>query len=115
MYTINIYKNYDQLEMIIKDVQEENLDHVFKNIEEAISIHGKEWYKEGLGTIEFRIEVIDRINKDIRNIIWESKKGFLEVCSIEKYIRYLINKETYQIWIKDYADDDEEGICKFAD
>ena len=63
--------------------------------------------------LEFRIEFIDINNKDIRNIIWESKKGFLEACSIEKYIRHLISKETYQIWIKDYAD--YESICKFAD
>ena len=113
MYTINIYKNYDQLEMTIKDIQEENLDAVFKHLKETISLHGKNWYKVSLDTIEFRIEVIDQINKDIRNIIWESKEGFLEACSIEKYIRHLINKETYQIWIKDHVD--SESICKFAD
>ena len=72
----------------------------------------QKWYEEN-NIIEFRIEVIDQINKDIRNIIWESKEGFLEACSIEKYIRHLINKETYQIWIKDHVD--SESICKFAD
>lgn len=41
--------------------------------------------------LEFRIEVIDTKTKDIRNIIWRSKKGFLEACSIEKYVRHLIN------------------------
>lgn len=99
--------------MSIKDVREENLDTAFKNLKEVISIHGERWYKESLGTIEFRIEVIDQTNKDIRNIIWESKQGFLEACSLEKYIRHLINKETYQIWIKDHVD--SESICKFAD
>lgn len=63
--------------------------------------------------LEFRIEFIDTKTKDIRNIIWKSKKGFLEACSIEKYVRHLINRETYQIWIVDYAND--ESICKFAD
>lgn len=68
---------------------------------------------EGDNNIIFRIEVIDQNGKDIRNIIWESKQGFLEACSIKKYIQHLTNKETYQIWVKDHVD--SESICKFAD
>lgn len=112
MYTINIYKGMNQLEISFKDVHEENLDTVLETIEGGFWLYVKKWYEE-TNIIEFRIEVIDQINKDIRNIIWESKEGFLEACSIEKYIHHLINKETYQIWIKDHVD--SESICKFAD
>ena len=112
MYTINIYKDMNQLDISFKDVQEENLDTVLETIEGDFWLYVKKWYEEN-NIIEFRIEVIDQINKDIRNIIWESKEGFLEACSIEKYIHHLINKETYQIWIKDHVD--SESICKFAD
>lgn len=112
MYTINIYKDMNQLEISFKDVQEENLDAVLETIEGGFWLYAKKWYEE-TNIIEFRIEVIDQINKDIRNIIWESKEGFLEACSVEKYIQHLINKETYQIWIKDHVD--SESICKFAD
>lgn len=113
MYTINVYKNYNQLEISFKDVQEENLDTVLETIEGGLWVYCKKWYEENNNLIEFRIEVIDQIDKDIRNIIWESREGFLEACSIGKYVKHLINKETYQIWIKDHVD--SESICKFAD
>lgn len=87
------------------------LDDYLTHIEEDIKSVISYLYEDDF--LEFRIEVINTKTKDIRNIIWESKKGFLEACSIEKYLSHLINKETYQIWIKDYADD--ESICKFAD
>lgn len=112
MYTINIYKDYNQLEISFKDIQEENLDNIIETIEGGLWLYCKKWYEENT-LVEFRIEVIDQTNKDIRNIIWETKEGFLEACSIRKYIRHLINKETYQIWIKDHVD--SESICKFAD
>ena len=112
MFTINIYKKLERLEFSIRDIKEKELDTALKRIEESILIHGKMWYKEN-PNILFRIEVIDQDELDIRNIIWETKQGFLEVCSIEKYIRHLINKETYQIWVKDHID--AESICKFAD
>lgn len=114
MFTINIYKNFDHIEFIYKDIAENELDTACKRIEETISFHCERWYKESRdnNTI-FRIEVIDQDNKDIRNIIWETKRGFLEACSIEKYIKHLTNKETYQIWVKDHID--AESICTFAD
>lgn len=111
MYTINIYKSYNQLEISFKDIQEENLNNIIETIEGGLWLYCKKWYEENT-LVEFRIEVIDQTDKDIRNIIWESKEGFLEACSIKKYIQHLINKETYQIWINDHAD---SGICKFAD
>lgn len=114
MFTINIYKNFDHIEFVYKDIAETELDTVFKRIEETISSNCERWYKENRNNnIIFRIEVIDQNSKDIRNIIWESKQGFLEACSIKKYIQHLANKETYQIWVKDHVD--SESICKFAD
>lgn len=101
------YKNY------IKSyaLKQELLDDHLMCIEEDIKLVVSYLYENDF--LEFRLEVIDAENDDIRNIIWKSKKGFLEACSIEKYIRHLINKETYQIWVTDYADD--ESICKFAE
>lgn len=111
MYIINLQ---DQLDggyntYIIDENDDLNtkLAKLGSKIKEKVST----WYEDNY--LEFRLEVIDTQTDDIRNIIWKSKKGFLEACSIEKYIRHLINKETYQIWIKDYADD--ESICKFAE
>lgn len=112
MFTINIYKKLERLEFSIRDIKEKDLDTALKRIEESILIHSKMWYKENQNIL-FRIEVIDQDELDIRNIVWETKQGFLVACSIEKYIRHLINKETYQIWVKDHID--AESICKFAD
>lgn len=112
MYILNFYEDINQHKTSVASSSNNNLNSALASIENIISLYLNEWYKEK-EFVTFRIEVIDQENKDIRNIIWESKQGFFEACSIEKYIRHLINKETYQIWIKDYADD--EGICKFAD
>ena len=111
MFVINLhdglsglYKTY----IIDKnDDLNDKLSKLEKRIKEDLLILYEDDY------LKFRIEVIDQENEDIRNIIWKSKKGFLEACSIEKYVRHLINKETYQIWITDYPND--ESICKFAD
>lgn len=114
MYTFNLYEDCIFLEACIDNIDKKNLNHAIIGFNNIVSSYVEEWHKEdNQEIITFRIEIIDINNKDIRNIIWESKKGFLEACSIEKYIRHLINKETYQIWIKDYAND--ESICKFAD
>jgi hypothetical protein len=110
MYTINLYipyENYVKSYTLKQNLLNDHLSSIDKDIKLITS------YLYENDFLEFRIEFIDNETKDIRNIIWESKKGFLEACSIEKYIRHLINKETYQIWIKDYTDD--ESICKFAD
>lgn len=112
MFTINIYKKLERLEFSIRDIKEKELDTALKRIEESILTHSKMWYKENQNIL-FRIEVIDQDELDIRNIVWETKQGFLEACSIEKYIRHLINKETYRIWVKDHID--AESICKFVD
>lgn len=112
MYNFNLYQDCDYHRANLDNINEENLNNAIICFNSAVLSYAEEWHKEK-EIITFRIEVIDIDNKDIRNIIWESKKGFLEACSIEKYIRHLINKETYQIWIKDYADG--ESICKFAD
>ena len=111
MFVINLhdglsglYKTY----IIDKnDDLNDKLSKLEKRIKEDLLILYEDDY------LKFRIEVIDQENEDIRNIIWKSKKGFLEACSIEKYVRHLINRETYQIWITDYVND--ESICKFAD
>lgn len=101
------YKNYIKSYALKQELLDDYLMHIEKDIKLVVS------YLYENDFLEFRLEVIDAENDDIRNIIWKSKKGFLEACSIEKYIRHLINKETYQIWVTDYADD--ESICKFAE
>lgn len=110
MYSINLYTPYENF---IKSytLKQDILDDCLMFIEKDIKLVVSYLYENNF--LDFRLEVINTETKDIRNIIWESKKGFLEACSIEKYIRHLINKETYQIWIKDFADD--ESICEFAD
>lgn len=108
MYIINFYENYNQLKT---SVASSNLDDALSSIKDIASLYVNGWHRE-YKLVTFRIEVINQETEDIRNIIWESKQGFFEVELIEKYVRHLINKETSQIWIKDYADD--ESICKFA-
>lgn len=110
MYLINLYTPYENF---IKSytLKQDILDDCLMFVEKDIKLVVSYLYENNF--LDFRLEVINTETKDIRNIIWESKKGFLEACSIEKYIRHLINKETYQIWIKDFADD--ESICEFAD
>ena len=110
MYSINLYTPYENF---IKSytLKQDILDDCLMFIEKDIKLVVSYLYENNF--LDFRLEVINTETKDIRNIIWESKKGFLEACSIEKYIRHLINKEKYQIWITDYAND--ESICKFAD
>lgn len=112
MYTINFYENCNQPKTSIAFSSKDGLHDALNSLKNIMFLYIKEWYKEQ-DLVIFRIEVIDQKNKDIRNIIWESKEGFFEACSIEKYVQHLMNKETYQIWIKDYAD--SESICKFAD
>lgn len=110
MYSINLYAPYENF---IKSytLKQDILDDCLIFIEKDIKLTVSYLYENNF--LDFRLEVINTETKDIRNIIWTSKKGFLESYSIEKYIRHLINKETYQIWIKDFADD--ESICKFAE
>lgn len=110
MYSINLYAPYENFiksYTLKQDILDDCLIFIEKDIKLAVS------YLYENNFLDFRLEVINTETKDIRNIIWTSKKGFLEAYSIEKYIRHLINKETYQIWIKDFADD--ENICKFAE
>lgn len=110
MYSINLYapyENFIKLYTLKQDILDDCLIFIEKDIKLAVS------YLYENNFLDFRLEVINTETKDIRNIIWTSKKGFLEAYSIEKYIRHLINKETYQIWIKNFADD--ENICKFAE
>lgn len=101
------YKNFIKSYTLKQDILDDCLIFIEKDIKLAVL------YLYENDFLEFRIEVINTKTKDIQNIIWKSKKGFLEACSIEKYVRHLINGETYQIWITDYAND--ESICKFAD
>ena len=108
MYIINFYENHNQLKT---SVASSNLDDALSSIKNIASLYVNGWHKER-ELVAFRIEVINQEAEDIRNIIWKSKQGFFEVELIEKYVRHLINKETYQIGITDYVDD--EGICKFA-
>lgn len=109
MYIFNFYENYNQLKT---SVASSNLDNALSSIKDIASLYVNGWHKES-ELVTFRIEIINQKTEDIRNIIWKSKKGFFEVELIEKYIRHLINKETYQIWVEDYVDN--ESICKFAD
>lgn len=109
MYILNFYENYNQLKT---SVASSNLDDALSSIKNIASLYVNGWHKEH-ELVTFRIEVINQKAEDIRNIIWKSKRGFFEVELVEKYILHLINKETYQIWINDYAND--ESICKFAD
>lgn len=110
MYIFNLYEDCNLHKASV--ASSSDLNNALASIKNIVSLYLNEWYKEK-EFATFRIEVIDQETNDIRNIIWESKQGFFEACSIEKYINHLINKETYQVWIKDYVDD--EGICKFAD
>lgn len=111
MFVINLHNGLSGLYKTYIIDENDDLNDKLSKLEKRIKEDRLTWYEDDY--LKFRIEVIDQDNEDIRNIIWKSKKGFLESCSIKKYIRHLINKETYQIWIKDYADG--ESICKFAD
>lgn len=111
MYIINLHNQLSGLYRTYIIDENDDLNEKLSKFEERVKEELLTWYKDDY--LKFRFEVIDTQNEDIRNIIWKSKKGFLEACSIKKYVRHLINKETYQIWIKDYADD--ESICKFAE
>lgn len=111
MFIINLHNGLSGLYKIYIIDKNDDLNDKLSKLEKRIKEDLLTWYKDDY--LKFRLEVIDTQTEDIRNIIWKSKKGFLEACSIEKYVRHLINKETYQIWIKDYADD--ESICKFAE
>lgn len=112
MYILNFYEDINQHKASIASSNKNNMNNALSSLKDIVSLYVKEWHKER-EIITFRIEVIDQENQDIRNMIWKSKSGFFESCSIEKYVQHLINKETYQIWIKDHAD--SESICKFAD
>lgn len=111
MYIINLHNQLSGLYRTYIIDENDDLNKKLSKFEERVKEELLTWYEDDY--LKFRFEVIDTQNEDIRNIIWKSKKGFLEACSIEKYVRHLINKETYQIWIVDYAND--ESICKFAD
>ena len=111
MFVINLHDGISGLYKTYLIDENDDLNEKLAKFESRVKEELLTWYKDDY--LKFRFEVIDTQNEDIRNIIWKSKKGFLEACSIEKYVRHLINQETYQIWIKDYADDD--SICKFAE
>lgn len=112
MYIFNFYEDINKYKASVASSDKNNLKNTISYLKGIVSSYVKEWHNEG-EFITFRIEVIDQENQEIRNIIWESRSGFFEACSIEKYIQHLLNKETYQIWIKDHVD--SESICKFAD
>lgn len=111
MYIINLHNQLSGLYRTYIIDENDDLNEKLAKFESRVKEELLTWYKDDY--LKFRFEVINTQNEDIRNIIWKSKKGFLEACSIEKYVRHLINRETYQIWITDYAND--ESICKFAD
>lgn len=111
MHVINLHNRLSGLYRTYIIDENDDLNEKLAKFESRVKEELLNWYENDF--LEFRIKVIDTKTKDIRNIIWKSKKGFLEACSIEKYVRHLINGETYQIWITDYAND--ESICKFAD
>jgi hypothetical protein len=110
MYIINLHNRLSGLYRTYIIDENDDLNEKLSKFEERVKEELLTWYEDDY--LKFRFEVIDTQNEDIRNIIWKSKKGFLEACSIEKYVRHLINKETYQIWITDYENDG--SICKFA-
>lgn len=110
MFIINLHNGLSGLYKIYIIDENDDLNDKLSKLEKRIKEDLLTWYEDDY--LKFRIEVIDQKNEDIRNIIWRSKKGFLETCSIEKYVRHLINKETCQIWVTDYTD---ESICKFAE
>lgn len=112
MYIFNFYEDINQHKVSIASSDKNDINSALSYLKGIVSSYVKEWCNEH-ELVTFRIEVIDQENQDIRNIIWKSKSGFFESCSIEKYVQHLINKETYQIWIKDHVD--SESICKFAD
>lgn len=111
MFIINLHNELSGLYKIYIIDENDDLNDKLSKLEKRIKEDLLTWYEDDY--LKFRIEVIDQENEDIRNIIWKSRKGFLEACSIKKYVRHLINKETYQIWVTDYTDD--ESICKFAE
>lgn len=111
MYIINLHNQLSGLYRTYIIDENDDLNDKLAKFESRVKEELLTWYEDDY--LKFRFEVIDTQNEDIRNIIWKSKKGFLEACSIEKYVRHLINKETYQIWITDYANDG--SICKFAE
>lgn len=111
MFVINLHNGLSGLYKTYIIDENDDLNDKLSKLEKRIKENLLTWHEDDY--LKFRIEVIDQENDDIRNIIWKSKKGFLEACSIEKYVRHLINKETYQIWVTDYADD--ESICKFTE
>lgn len=111
MYIINLHNQLSGLYRTYIIDENDDLNDELAKFESRVKEELLTWYEDDY--LKFRFEVIDTQNEDIRNIIWKSKKGFLEACSIEKYVRHLINKETYQIWITDYANDG--SICKFAE
>lgn len=111
MFIINLHNGLSGLHKTYLIDENDDINVKLSKFEKRIKEDLLTLYEDDF--LEFRIEVIDTKTKDIRNIIWKSKKGFLEACSIEKYVRHLINKETYQIWVKNYTDD--ESICRFAD
>lgn len=111
MYIINLHNQLSGLYRTYIIDENDDLNEKLAKFESRVKEELLTWYEDDY--LKFRFEVINTQNEDIRNIIWRSKKGFLEACSIEKYVRHLINGETYQIWITDYAND--ESICKFAD
>ena len=112
MYIFNFYEDINRRKASVASSDKNNIDSTLSYLNGIVSSYVKEWHNEGK-FVNFRIEVIDQETQEIRNLIWESRSGFFEACSIEKYIQHLINKETYQIWIKDHVD--SESICKFAD
>lgn len=112
MFIFNFYEGINQHKVSVGSSNKNDLNNALASLKDIVSLYVKEWHS-GHEVITFRIEVIDQEDLDIRNLIWESRSGFFEACSIEKYIQHLINKETYQIWIKDHVD--SESICKFAD
>ena len=111
MFVINLHNGLSGLYKTYIIDENDDLNDKLSKLEKRIKEDLLTWYEDDY--LKFRIEVIDQENDDIRNIIWKSKKGFLEACYIEKYVRHLINKETYQIWVTDYEDD--ESICRFAE
>ncbi len=86
MYIFNLYEDCNKHKASV--ASSSNLNNALASIKNIVSLYLNEWYKEK-EFVAFRIEVIDQETNDIRNIIWESKQGFFEACSIEKYIHHL--------------------------
>ena len=92
MYIINLHNRLSGLYRTYVIDKNDDLNEKLAKFESRVKEELLNWYEDDY--LEFRLEVIDSETDDIRNIIWKSK-------------------ETYQIWIMDYAND--ESICKFAD